>query len=210
MRNLLLLCVVFPGLSSLAYANESQLPPLSLKLSLLAAEPQASGQKDLDFDLLGEAPKPKEIDTRAIKLRRTMLTIHQSEGIGLVALTTSLCIVGQLNYNDRFGSGGSTGKYETPHAVLAFSTLGLFTATALAAIFAPLPFERPKESVDRTMLHKIGLFSAAAGMAAEGALGIATVSREGYLNQKTLAKTHLIIGYGALAAMLFGVSALVF
>ena len=52
--------------------------------------------------------------------------------------------------------------------------------------------------------------AAAAGMLAQGVLGVYTSQREGYLNQEQFAKMHLAIGYGTLAAMTVGVGALVF
>jgi hypothetical protein len=51
---------------------------------------------------------------------------------------------------------------------------------------------------------------ATAGMVAQGVLGIWTQSREGYLNQQSIATAHLVVGYVTLAAVATGVGALVF
>jgi hypothetical protein len=54
------------------------------------------------------------------------------------------------------------------------------------------------------------MFTAAAGMIAQGVLGVVTRDREGYLNQERFGTAHLVIGYATLAAMATGVGALVF
>jgi uncharacterized membrane protein YidH (DUF202 family) len=185
-----------------------------LKLTPPAARPPAAGAgDDLSFDLLGTPPpaKAEEAPGESSRMitRRTMLTVHQSLGVGLLVLTASTCVVGQLNWSDRF-AGPSTGRYELTHAILSFSTLGLFTATALASLLAPTPLEKVRQGLDRGTLHKIGMFTAAAGMVAQATLGIASVQREGYQDQRTLATAHLVVGYITLAAMLLGVSAMVF
>lgn len=193
--------------------------PLALKLTLLAdsapaAQPvpaSAPAGDGLDFDLLGSpASAQPPVDDGALKLRRSMLSLHQGMGIGLLAMTTSSVVVGQLNYNDRFGGGPSTGRFELAHAGLAYGTLGLFAATGAMAMLAPVPLQKESEGVDRVTLHKVGLFTAAAGMAAQAGLGIAATAREGHVNQQGFATAHLAIGYLTLAGMALGVGALVF
>jgi hypothetical protein len=51
---------------------------------------------------------------------------------------------------------------------------------------------------------------ATAGMIAQAVYGIQTRNREGYLDQQDIAKTHLLLGYGTLAATGIAVGALVF
>ena len=163
----------------------------------------------LDFDLLAPPPPPPGQDP-ALARRRTLLDWHQGLGIGLFGLTLATTVVGQLNYDDRFvGSRPSTGNYLAPHAVLATSTLVAFAATGMLALLAPAPPVR-RDGFDRITLHKIAMFTAAAGMAAEGALGLWTQRREGYLNQESLARAHLVLGYVVLAAVTTGVAAIVF
>jgi hypothetical protein len=163
----------------------------------------------LDFDLLGAPPKEaQKVDEKALRLRRTMLTWHQGVGIGMFALQLATTAVGQLNYNDKFG-GDNTGKYAQPHAILAYSTFAAFAATAALALLAPEPVER-NEGIDRVTVHKIAMFTAAAGMVAQAVLGIWTQSREGYLNQKTVGTAHLAVGYFTLAAVSVGIGVLVF
>lgn len=171
-----------------------------------SASPPPPGS--LDFDLLGAPAPTKRVDEGALRLRRTMLTWHQGVGLGMFALQLATTAVGQLNYNDKFG-GDNTNKYVQPHAILAFSTLAAFAAAGTLALLAPSPI-RHDEGFDRVKLHKLAMFTAAAGMVAQGVLGVWTQSREGYLNQQTIATAHLAIGYVTLAAVAAGVSALVF
>jgi hypothetical protein len=175
-----------------------------------AAKTKAAEPPGMDFDLLGAPkPPPPSADAGALRLRRTMLTAHQGIGFGLIGLELATTIVGQLNYSDRFHGGPSTARYQLSHAALAYTTLGVFAVNGVIALLAPSPIKKPMQ-MDRVMVHRIGLFTAAAGMAAQGVLGVYTRQREGYLNQERLATTHLAIGYVTLAAMAVGVGAIVF
>lgn len=196
---------------------------LALHAPRVAEDPAAAGQGEnanppppaaapkpgsLDFDLLGAPPKTAQIDEHALRVRRTMLKWHQGVGLGMFALQLATTVVGQLNYGDKFG-GDNTGKWVQPHAVLAFSTLAAFVATGTLAILAPKPLAS-HEGFDRVSLHKVAMFTAAAGMLAQGVLGVWTQSREGYLNQQSIGAVHLAIGYVTLAAVATGIGALVF
>jgi hypothetical protein len=229
-----------PELSILAGASRGSGPDLSLPSSQLvgwlASSPDVRGDHDqgsssedkteeqhkneaerpgtapksesLDFDLLGAPAKAHEVDEHALRLRRTMLNWHQSVGLGMFALQLATTVVGQLNYDDKFG-GANTGKYVQPHAVLAYSTVAAFIAAGTLALLAPAPLKRD-EGFDRVALHKLSMFTATAGMAAQIVLGVWTQSREGYLNQQSFGTAHLVIGYVTLAAVAAGVGALVF
>ncbi|HVI95997.1 MAG TPA: hypothetical protein VM753_18420 [Anaeromyxobacter sp.] len=174
------------------------------------AAPAAGGDAGgMDFDLLGEAkPPPDAADAGALRLRRQMLTAHQAIGFGLLATQLATTVAGQLNYSDKFGSS-PTGRYQMTHAALAYTNLALFAVNGAIALLAPSPVKRSWE-MDRVMVHRIAMFTAAAGMLAQGVLGVYTSQREGYLNQEQFATAHLAIGYGTLAAMAVGVGALVF
>ncbi len=175
-----------------------------------AARPGAAASKAdaLDFNLLGPPPAAPPADEEKLTLRRKMLTWHQGVGLGMFALQLATTIVGQLSYDDKFG-GDNTGKYVQAHAILAYSTLAAFAAAGTLALLAPKPFER-QEGFDRVSLHKVAMFTAAAGMLAQGLLGMWTQSREGYLNQQSIARAHLVVGYVTLVAVATGVGALVF
>jgi hypothetical protein len=165
----------------------------------------------LDFDLLGEAQAPGATpDAGRMKLRRQMLTGHQASGIALLGLQLSTTVLGQLNYQDKFGGSAppNTDQYRMPHAVMSYATLAAFVATGTLALLAPSPVKKPAR-MDRVTVHRIAMFTAAAGMAAQAGLGIWTAKREGYLDQEDTARIHLAVGYATLAAVATGVGALV-
>lgn len=188
-------------------------PEPSLDFDLLTPKSPTGG--GLEFDLL--APSESAVPAAALdpKLeaeharRRTMLTVHQGLGMSLVALMAGTMITGQLNYSDRFGAAAS-GRFEGSHKLFAYTTLGTFAATGLMAVLAPPPAERRDRGFDRVMLHRIGLFGAAAGMATQAVLGIATARSDGLLQQQQLGTAHLVCGYTTLAFMALGVGAIVF
>jgi hypothetical protein len=176
---------------------------------VLAAAAPAEGPS-LDFDLLGDAPKVQPVDDSSARLRRKMLNLHQGVGIGLFGLQVGTTVMGQLNYNDKFGLD-NTGKYKQPHQIIAYTNLAAFALAGSIALFAPSAKGPKREGgVDRVTIHKIGMAVATAGMLAQAALGIYTASREGYLDKQDYGKAHLIVGYGTLAAMSVAVGALVF
>lgn len=180
------------------------------KPSAKPAAPAKPIDTSLDFDLLGAPAAPQvRFDDEAMKRRRTMLDLHQKIGLGLVGLQLATTVVGQLNYNDKYGAHPPvTGKYQLTHAVLAYSTLAVFAVNASIALFAPASPVK-KEHYDRLTVHKVAMALAAAGMVAQGVVGIHARQREGYVDQAGIAKTHLVIGYATLAAVAVGVGALV-
>ncbi len=144
-----------------------------------------------------------------MRTRRKYLQAHQRVGLGILALEVATVVVGQLNYNDKFGTA-NTGKYVLPHQVLAYTTFGVFAIGGTLALLAPRPANKPDRGWDRVRVHKLAMLLATAGMVAQAVYGIQTRNREGYLDQQQIAKTHLVIGYGTLAATGVAVGALVF
>ena len=171
---------------------------------------------DQDFDLLAPRKAPDEA-TRArdaelmqqLGRRRTMLQLHQLGGYATMATVTAAVVLGQVNYLDKYGGGGDTGRWITPHAIAAFTAAGVFTATGLLAVLAPSPLEKPLR-VDTATLHKVAMAVAAAGMAAQVVLGPITASKEGQLSQRDFALAHQIIGYTTLLATYTGFLVLIF
>jgi hypothetical protein len=183
-------------------------PPPALRVALAVAGP-ADGPS-LDFDLLGEPPKPQvPAEDRSARLRRRMLNWHQALGVGLLGLQLASTTVGQLNYGDKFGID-NTGRYTLSHQVIAYTNLAAFAVTGGIALFAPSAKGPKREGIDRVTVHKIAMGVAAAGMLAQGVLGIQTARREGYLDKQDYGRAHLAIGYATLAAMGVGVGVLVF
>ncbi len=173
----------------------------------LAADPPPS---DLDFDLLGKAkPPPQTAEDERMKKRRAYLQAHQRVGLAILGLETATVVVGQLNYNDKFGTA-NTGRYVLPHKALADTTFGVFAVGGTLALLAPRPKDKPDRGWDRVRVHKIFMALATIGMVAQAYYGIQTRNREGYLDQQQIGRTHLVIGYGTLAATGVAVGALVF
>jgi len=207
---------------SLALAAEPTLaaaqPAASAGAGEAAAAPPvaaaAAPADSLDFDLLPkEAPQDARQELKLeseVKTRRSMLQWHQALGIATTVLMVGTVITGQLNYSDRYAGEPSSGRYEIWHTSFEAATVVGFTGDALLALFAPVPFPKHASGVDTVLIHKIAMFTAAAGFAAEIPLGIYTVAQEGHINQATFALTHLIIGYITAAAFATGVTALLF
>lgn len=190
--------------------EENDVAPVSNNDSDFDPDFDFTADPDFDFDLLGEPePVAPPVDASLLARRRLMLKGHQAMGLALVALMAGTMVSGQLNYWDGHVAD-ETGRFKLTHRVLSYSTLGAFALTGGAAIFAPVPPDRTSSGLDRVMLHRIGLFGAAAGMAAQAILGPLTVSRQGYFDQQQLAVAHLAVGWTTFALMALGVGAIVF
>jgi hypothetical protein len=183
-------------------------PRPELRVALAAAAPAAG--PSLDWDILGDAPKPQvPKEDPSARRRRTMLNMHQAAGIVLYGLQLTSTVVGQLNYNDKFGID-NTAQYKLSHQVVVYTNLAAFATAGGLALFAPGAKGPKSEGIDRITVHKIAMAVATVGMIAQGVLGIQTARREGYLDKQDYGKAHLAVGYATLAAMSVGVGVLVF
>jgi len=207
---IVLLASVFP-----AEAARSKKPRHHHQSPLAPAEPveeteapkPAKDASDLSFNFFaagggGEEPSGTHLDLNPEQVaakgetRRWMLKTHQTLGIATWFLLGSAVVVGQLNYNQLYGGGGSN-KWQTPHRWLVLSASAAFVATAAFAIFAPKPYARPLR-FDTSLVHRLAAAGATLGMLTEVILGITTTNRANVGNQRnlrTLAQAHQIIGY---------------
>ena len=181
---------------------------------LVASADDGAAKKDdapsMDFDLLGEAPKPAvPAEDPSLQRRRKLLNWHQGLGIGLFTLQIASTVTGQLNYNDKFGVS-NTGRYKEVHAVVTYLNLAAFAVVGTLALLAPTEKNAPPRPFGRTSIHKIGMAVATALMITQGYLGVRTAQQEGYLNQQTYGRAHLVVGYTTLAVMSVAVGVLVF
>lgn len=180
------------------------------RVALAATKAQPGGAPSMDFDLLGDAPKPKlPAEDPSLRTRRKMLNWHQGLGLGLYATQVASTVTGQLNYSDKFGVA-NTGRYKATHRVLVYLNLAEFAVVGGLALFAPTEKNAPPRPFGRTTIHKIGMALATVGMITQGYLGIRTAQREGYLDKQTYGRAHLAVGYATLAAMSVAVGAIVF
>ncbi len=185
---------------------------LAILLAALIAAPAhkpkpQKPQPPPEIDLLPPeaAPDPKaqrELEDK-LALRRTMLNWHQVGGFTTLGALTATAILGQLDYLDKYGGGGDTGRYHLWHRWVAFSSAAIFAGTASLAVFAPQPI-KTEARLDRTTLHKVAMTIASAGMLTQIILGIVTASAEGTHAQRNYALAHQIVGYTTVAASFAG------
>jgi len=164
----------------------------------------------LDFDLFADdrakTASAEEVQRFAdsASLRRSRLRTHQIWGLTTWALMATTSIVGQLNYNDVYGSGGGrTGNYLWPHRLLAYSTAISFAIAGAYALLAPTPYPKPLK-LDSSLVHRVAVAAATVGMVAQVVLGFYTGRKADAGNPdglQTDAKTHLAIGYVTLGCL---------
>lgn len=185
------------------------------------APPAAVAPEEIDL-LPPEKPpdaatlaQQKEINDQ-IRRRRTMLQLHQLGGFATLASLTVAVTLGQLNYLDKYAGGGDSGRWSAPHAVAAYTAAAIFTGTALLAVLAPNPTEKPLR-LDTATLHKVAMSIAALGYASQIVLGILTAQSQGAhaspaarLRQRDFALAHQIVGYTTFAAATAGFLVLTF
>ena len=176
---------------------------------------------DLNFDLFDDKKPTVEqqaADAKKIlalekksRIRRRVIAAHQAIGFATLALLATTVVLGQLNYYDKFASGGDyTGKFDTPHYVLSVGATAGFTVTGLLGLFAPNPYPKPIH-FDTALVHKIAMTIAAACFAAEIVLGpVSAQFAPGRLDQRALAQAHLGLGYAAMGFMTIGTLVYVF
>jgi len=167
------------------------------------------GKPPLDFDFFGDkrgGAAGEGLSADALDLehqsqtRRWMLKTHQTLGIATWVLMAATVTVGQLNYNQLWGNGGGSRKWQSPHQILVLSTSVAFAATAAFAIFAPTPYKKPLR-FDTGLVHRIAVIGATLGMVTEGLLGWWTTHQANAGNPndlRTIARTHQIVGYTTL------------
>lgn len=177
-----------------------------VKLALAQQQPQ-------DFELLPPEKKPdakaeKELEQR-IETRRKMLQLHQLGGFLTLASVGTTVILGQLNYSDKYGGGGDTGRFYQWHKWSAFTSAAIFAGTASLAVFAPVPIEK-RGGFDTATMHRIAMAVASAGMLAQIIMGPVTASKEGQISQRDWALAHQIVGYTTFAATATGAVVLTF
>jgi hypothetical protein len=177
------------------------------------ARPQPAPE---DIELL-PAPATPDAETlarqhqvdRELRTRRQMLQLHQLGGMLTLASLGATVIFGELNYIDKYGGGGDTGRWYEWHRFSAFTAAALFAGTGILAVFAPSPLEKPRR-LDTAMLHRIAMGVATAGMVTQIVLGFVTASKEGSISQRDFALAHQIVGFATFGATAVGFGVLTF
>jgi hypothetical protein len=194
---------------------------VALSLSLQATPPaqQPSSpptSQPGDIDLLppqavpdaATAARQQELE-RQLHRRRQMLQLHQLGGMLTLASLGATVVFGELNYIDKYGGGGDTGRWSAWHLGSAYTATAIFAATGALAILAPSPIEKPAR-LDTAMLHKIAMGVATVGMVTQILLGIVTASKEGSVSQRDFALAHQIVGFTTFGATAVGFGVLTF
>ncbi len=183
----------------------------------------AGDAKNLDFNFFaGEGDAGAKAGTASTRdpaavaakaaTRRWMLKVHQTLGLVTWALMAATVTVGQLNYNQLYGGGGGSTKWQGPHAALVVATTLSFAGTGAFAIFAPQPYPKPLK-LDTGLVHRIAVAGATLGMVSELVLGLATRRRAEAGNPRSLAalaRTHQIIGYSTFGLLTVAATVWVF
>jgi hypothetical protein len=196
-------------------------PPSSTAPTAPTAAPRAATTPEETELLPPEKPpdaatlaRQKEINDQ-IRRRRSMLQMHQAAGFATLTSLALAVTLGQLNYLDKYAGGGDSGRWIVPHRVASYSAAGIFAGTALLAVLAPNPTEKPLR-LDTATLHKAAMGIATLGYASEIVLGILAARSEGAqtqaarLRQRDYALAHQIIGYTTFAAAAGGFLVLTF
>jgi len=198
-------------LGTRALAGEGDAGPALAQQAEAAAQPQPEAG-----DLL---PTPAALDPaqtarqqaleRELQTRRKMLQLHQLGGMLTLATLGATVIFGELNYIDKYGGGGDTGRWYEWHRWTAFAASAIFAGTGALALFAPSPLEKPAR-LDTAMLHRIAMGVATAGMVTQIVLGFVTASKGGSASQRDFALAHQIVGFSTFGATAVGFGVLTF
>ncbi|WP_457653396.1 hypothetical protein [Rhodocaloribacter sp.] len=142
--------------------------------------------------------KPVNDLRRIVKIRRKMLSLHQTLGLVTVASMATTVVAGQLAFN------GGEGDFHTSFVSL---TVGLYTATAALAFASPPKLIRGGGGLDTITFHKIFAALHIAGMILTPMF--APDDDEGGGSRSRL-RTHQVLGYATFAAFSAGMIVVTF
>jgi hypothetical protein len=138
-----------------------------------------------------------------------MLKTHQALGFVTLGLLAATMVLGHLDYYDKYGGGGDTGRYLMAHGGLAGLATVTFATTGILGVAAPNPYPKPIR-FDAALVHKLSMALATTAMLTQIILGPITATREGQLDQRDYARAHLGIGWASFGFMAAGTLAYVF
>lgn len=193
-----------------APATPAPVPAKPSKPAAKAAAGKNGGAEgsSMDFNFFADSPGPSgpagvDVSPEALELkhsgetRRWMLTTHQTLGIATWILMAATVTIGQLNYNQLYGGGGGSTKWQNPHEYLVAATTAAFVATGAFALFAPSPYKKPLR-FDTGLVHRLAVAGATLGMLTEVFLGWWTTHQANSGNPnnlRTMARTHQVVGW---------------
>ncbi|MFN3134831.1 MAG: hypothetical protein ACK44H_04590 [Candidatus Kryptonium sp.] len=164
---------------------------LPKKLSLV--EKTLWGKQGL-FRLVGVAPLTFESREKELRLRRTMLSLHQLGGFITVGLMTGTVYYGQQVFN---------GKYEliNKHRNFVKATVVSYYLTASLALFSPPPLIRHEKETSSISIHKALAWVHFTGMISTPILGLSIKKTSDPDKAHRLRQIHQISGYITLASL---------
>jgi hypothetical protein len=140
---------------------------------------------------------------RRVHLRRRMLVWHQAFGFITLATLLAANVVGTIAFEDKYGTGTDTERFKNVHLGLGIGASATFATSAALALFAPNPYPKPVK-LDLALLHKVSMAVAAACFVAQLIIGPIMSDADGKLYQRSLAVSHLTIGWAAFGFMSVG------
>ena len=161
------------------------------KLSLV--EKTLWGKQGL-FRIIGIAPLTMESREKELKLRRTMLSLHQLGGFVTVGLMAMTVYYGQQVFN---------GKYEliNKHRGFVRATVVSYYLTASLSLFSPPPLVRREKETSSISIHKALAWVHFAGMLSTPILGLSTRKTLDPDKAARLRQIHRVSGYITLASL---------
>lgn len=152
------------------------------------------------FRIIGLAPLTPEAREKELKLRRTMLSLHQLGGFITLGLTATSVYYGQQVFN---------GKYEFFNAHRSFvrATVVSYYLTASLALFSPPSLVRHDKETSSITIHKALAWIHFAGMISTPILGLSIKESSDPIKTKQI---HQISGYITLASLAAGMLVVTF
>ncbi len=161
------------------------------KLSML--EKGLWGEKGL-FRAIGLAPLTPQARERELKLRRTMLSLHQLGGFTTLGLMAVSGYYGKKAFD---GDNSAINK----HRSLVRATIASYTLTALLALTSPPPLVRREKGEGSLSIHKTLAWIHSAGMIATAILGRQVRESKTIDDYNRLKKIHMGVAITTFTAL---------
>ncbi len=145
------------------------------------------------------SPLTPEVRKHELEVRRTMLTMHQIGGFLTLGSLIGTVYFGQKSLNDPY-TGQRQDPYRKAHQTFVTTTIALYGATGLLAVFSPPPLIR-RDEMSTTTIHKTLAWLHFAGMVLTPIIGN-TILKRGPVGRYTdlnQARFHQISAYATTA-----------
>ncbi|CUU00854.1 hypothetical protein JGI1_00097 [Candidatus Thermokryptus mobilis] len=164
---------------------------LPSKMSIL--EKGLWGERGL-FRITGLAPLTLQARQSELKLRRTMLSIHQLGGFATLGLMAISAYYGKKAYDLVPG-------YAEKHRTLVRATIASYSLTALLALMSPPPLIKRDDKWSSLAIHKTLAWIHGAGMVATAILGRQVRESANLEEYNRLKKIHMGVAIATFTAL---------